>query len=142
MDNEKKPQSGYSRTLSFLVIGIYAWITTVSFGLVLFDIVYSNLVPEVTATFSEAADFLLLIGAVTVLAGIGAVTLSWKLKIVRCLLIVSLFIIVFKLFMPVLFLQNAQTVQEFSAGPWIRLITSGLISALAFISLYKYSRHE
>ncbi|RPI78511.1 MAG: hypothetical protein EHM41_24620 [Chloroflexi bacterium] len=51
-----------------LVVGLYAWIATVFFGLILLDIVYAKLlraVPgavEVTTVFSEVADILLMAG--------------------------------------------------------------------------------
>src|SRR4030042_2667513 len=72
MDNTNKPQNGPAGTLSSLIVGLYAWVVAVSFGAVLLDVVYSNLVSEAAAAFSEVADFLLSISAVTVLAALGA----------------------------------------------------------------------
>lgn len=40
-----------------LVVGVYAWLAAVSFGLVLLDIVYAGLVPDAVTALSEAADF-------------------------------------------------------------------------------------
>jgi hypothetical protein len=63
-----------------LIAGLYAWLATISFGLVLLDILYAGLVPEAQAAFSEAADFLLLVNTLTILAALGAIGLSWESK--------------------------------------------------------------
>ena len=86
MDNTTKPQNGPAGTLSSLIVGLYAWVVAVSFGAVLLDVVYSNLVSEVAAAFSEVADFLLYISAVTVLTALGAIGLSWNSRIARIFL--------------------------------------------------------
>jgi len=39
-----------------LVVGLYAWLAAISFGIVLLDIVYAGLVPEAATALSEAAD--------------------------------------------------------------------------------------
>jgi len=53
--------------------GLYTWIVTVFFGMILLDIVYSSQVPEAVIEYAEVSDFLLLIGVLTILIAIGAI---------------------------------------------------------------------
>jgi hypothetical protein len=76
--------------ISSFFVGFYTWIVTVLFGAVLLDTVYSNLLPEASIAFSEVSDFLLLIGFVTFLAAVGAITFSWKSSTARNFFIASL----------------------------------------------------
>ncbi len=126
----------------FLLAGLYTWIATIFFGATLLDIVYARLAsrtfqPSETAPiFSEIADFLLVIGALTVLTALGAVGSAWHLGSARNLYIASLFFVI----APMLFYGLIAAVQAglgLNIGMWVRLATSALSSLLAFIGLWK-----
>jgi hypothetical protein len=129
------------RISSFLV-GFYTWIVTVFFGAVLFDTAYSKLIPEASAAFSEISDFLLLIGFVTVLAGVGAIASSWKLSGARNFFIASLVIILFEFLIPVFLSQLIQDTQASGLGTLFRIILNGMASMLAMLGLYKFYRQR
>lgn len=124
-------------------IGLYVWIISTFFGAILLDIVYSNLVVsrniETTEIFEKVADFLLAIGIVVIIAAVGSIVLSWKLKIARNLFMASLLTIIFEFLTPVVF---SQFVQEFGIGQWIRIVISGFASILASIGLYYFYKHR
>ena len=119
-----------------LVVGLYAWLTAVSFGLVLLDILYAGLVPNATIALSEAADFQLFVNAITVLAALGAIGLSWRSRVARNFLISSLTIIflgflAYMLLSP--FLRDGS-----SLGVGIRIILAGSVSVLAFMGFHRF----
>jgi hypothetical protein len=128
-------------SISFLV-GLYVWILTISFGMVLLDILYANLVPEATIAFSKISDFLLLIDFVTLLCAIIAIAFSWKSKVARNLLIASQLVILFEFLIPAFFSLLGQNTQGLAIGPWLRIIPGGLASILAFIGLYQYNSQK
>ena len=123
--------------------GLYIWSTSVFFGAILIDIVYSNLIVsrniEASTIFEEVSDFLLIIGMVVIITAVVSIVLSWKLKIARNLFIASFLIIIFEFLTPVIF---SKFVQEFGSGQWIRLAISGLASMLASIGLYYFYKHR
>jgi hypothetical protein len=127
---------------SFLVAGLYAWTVTLSFGTVVLDVLYSNRVPEAAVAFSEAADFLLLIGAVTVLAAFGAIAVSWNSRVARNLFIASLVTIILGFFAPAFLSPLLQSAPPSALGPGIRIIIGGLASILAFIGLHSFYLHK
>ena len=123
-----------------LVVGVYAWLAAVSFGLVLLDILYAGLVPDAATALSEAADFQLLVTSITVLAALGAIGLSWNSRAARNHLISSLAIIflgflAYMLLSP--FLQDGS-----SLGTGIRIILAGSVSVLAFMGFYRFRSNE
>jgi hypothetical protein len=106
----------------------------------LLDIAYAKLVPEATGAFSEVADFLLLVSAVTLLAAVAAVALSWNSKPARCFLLASLLVGLLGLFAPAVispFLQDGSVL-----GPGLRIVVGGSISILAFMGFYRLRLHE
>ena len=130
----------------FLLAAFYTWTASVFFGAVLLDIVYfnaasSSLAPaETLMLFSEAADFLLLILALTLLAGMVAVGAAWKVKPARNLFIASLLLVVAEFLAPMLFFSIIETAQAslgFNVGSWVRLTLSALPPILAFLGLWK-----
>jgi hypothetical protein len=128
--------------LSSFFGGLYTWIVTIFFGAILLDIVYSNLVPEAVTAFSEVSDFLLLMGALTILAAIGAIVFSWKSSIARNYFIASLGIILLEFLIPVFFSQLIQGTQGSVSPTIIRIIINGSASALAFFGLHKLYRNS
>jgi len=131
------------KTIAALFVGFYTWIIAVFFGTVLLDIIYSNLLYNFLGTvdtitvFSKVSDFLLLIGAVAILAAIGAISSSWKSKSARNLFIASFLILILEFLIPVFFFQFSHNIQ-LNIGQLVRIIINGLASILAFIGLYKY----
>jgi len=130
----------------FLLAAFYTWTASVFFGAVLLDIVYfnaasSSLAPaETLILFSEAADFLLLILALTLLAGMVAVGAAWKVRPARNLFIASLLLVVAEFLAPMLFFSIIETAQAslgFNVGSWVRLTLSALPPILAFLGLWK-----
>ena len=130
----------------FLLAAFYTWTASIFFGAVLLDIVYFNaassaLAPaETLMLFSEAADFLLLILALTLLAGMVAVGAAWKVRPARNLFIASLLLVVAEFLVPMLFFSIIETAQAslgFNVGSWVRLTLSALPPILAFLGLWK-----
>ena len=128
--------------ISSFFVGFYTWIVTVFFGAVWLDTVYSNLIPEASAAFSEVSDFLLLIGFVTFLAAVGAITFSWKSSTARNFFIASLVIMLFEFLIPVFFSQLIKDTQGSGLTATIRIIINGMASILALIGLYKFYRQR
>jgi hypothetical protein len=128
-----------------LTAGLYAWIVSAFFGAVLLDIVYSRIAvsvftPSETATlFSHAADFLFLVGTLTILAAVGAIGSAWGLGATRNLFIASILVVIAVEFLtPILFFPLIQSVQVnlgLNIGMWVRLIAGALSSILAFVGL-------
>lgn len=121
------------------MVGLYAWLAAVSFGLVLLDIVYAGLVPEAEVAFSEVADFLLFVNAITILVALGAIGLSWNSQASRNFLVASLAIIILGFLAHMLL---SQFLQDSSLGTGIRMILAGSVSVLAFMGFYKLRSNE
>jgi len=89
-----------ARNLGHLLGGIYAWSLAVFLGAVLLDIVYSTLLEDVDgflagpSVYSEVADFLLLVGALTLLFALAAIVVSWDVRPARNLFLVSSLLLV------------------------------------------------
>lgn len=130
------------KRLGSFLIGLYAWVLAISFGLVLLDVLYTRLVPGATFAFSEVADFLLLVSLVTLIAAVVALAFSRKSKAVRNLIIASQLILLLEIFIPTFFSMFKLNMQALAVGPWIRVILSGAASILAFIALYRYNRQK
>jgi hypothetical protein len=126
------------KTLNFLSAGFYTWIVTIFFGVVLLDVIYSNLLvslvksSETTKVFSEVSDILLRIGFITVLAALIAIGFSWKFFAARNFFVASLLILLVEFLAPV-FLSE----EILNSGYWIRLVVNGVASILAIIGFYK-----
>ena len=119
-----------------LIIGLYAWLATISFGLVLLDILYAGLVPEAVTALSEAADFLLLVNALTIFAAFGAIGLSWKSKPARYFLVASLAVIILGFIGHMLLSPLLKESSSLATGT--RMILAGSVSVLAFVGFYKF----
>jgi len=132
----------YLKNFGSFLVGVYVWVLTIFFGMVLLDILYSNLVPEAAAAFSEVSDFLLLIGFVTLLCAVAAIALTWQSSTARNLLIASLLVILMEFLTPVFFSPFIQNTQATTIGPWLRIIPGGLSSILALIGMYQYGRQK
>ena len=129
-----------TKTIRHLVVGLYAWLAAVSFGFVLLDIVYAGLVPEAEVAFSEVADFLLLVNAITILIALGAIGLSWKSQASRNCLVASLAVIILGFLAYVLLSQFLQ--DSSSLGTGIRITLAGSVSVLAVMGFYELRSNE
>ncbi len=130
----------------FLLAAFYTGTASVFLGAVLLDIVYFNaassaLAPaETIMLFSEAADFLLLILALTLLAGMVVVGAAWKVTPARNLFIASLLLVIAEFLVPMLLfaiIEMARASLGFNVGSWVRLALSALPPILAFLGLWK-----
>jgi hypothetical protein len=116
--------------LGVLAVGFYAWLTTVSFGIVVLDIVYARLIPRAATAFAEVADFLLTVDAITGLAALGAIALVWSSSTTRMLLALSVGALVLEfLAHPLL---TAVLSEGSNLGSGLRVILAGAVSLLAF----------
>ena len=125
-----------------LLADIYAWILAVFLGAVLLDIVYSSLLEDADSfvaspyVYSEAADFLLILGALTILFALAAIVVSWEVASARNLFLASSLLLVgFEFLAPVVLfpvLRSSQGSSVLGLGPFIRLIPTTLASLLAF----------
>jgi hypothetical protein len=82
-------------TLRNALSGAYAWLAAAFFGSVLLDVVYTSLLrdaggPSLQGVFGEVSDFLLILGAPTLLAALAAIALSWSTPPARNLFLASL----------------------------------------------------
>jgi glucose dehydrogenase len=122
-----------------LVVGLYAWLVAVSFGLAWLDSQYARLVPGASDAFREVADFLMFITLVTVLAGIGAVGLSWNSRAARNLLVASLLVVLVVPFVALLIL-SPEARESSATGSIVRLSIGGVASVLAFAGFHRIGR--
>lgn len=116
--------------LGVLAVGFYAWLATVSFGLVVLDIVYSRLVPGAATAFSEVADFLLTVDAITGFAALSAIGLAWNSRTTRMLVAAGAGVVALGFLMyPLL---SALLTEGSSLGAGLRVALAGAVSLLAF----------
>lgn len=114
-----------------LIAGFYAWMLTVFLGGILLDIVYANRLQdalsnrEITRVFSEVSDFLLLPGFMTLLAGFGAVAVSWKSRYARNLFIASLLLLMFEFLIPVSSPHSSTTWKNLTSAPGLESYPPG-----------------
>jgi hypothetical protein len=140
------------RDLRHLLAGAYAWMLAVFLGAVLLDIVYSGLLKDAngfvaaSVVFSEVADFLLMLGAFTILSAFAAVVLAWDVGSARNLFLASsLLLIGFEFLVPVILfpiLRSAQGSALLGLGPVIRLLPTALASLLAFAGVRDLHRQQ
>lgn len=119
-------------------VGLYAWLAAMFFEAIVLDITYSRLVSQRATAFSEIADFLLMIGFVTFLAGLVAITFSWKSIFARDLFIASLLVFSLEFIMPIFASQFIEHGLLNDVGPWLRIVPVGLASILAFFGIYNF----
>ncbi len=133
-----------SERLRSLLVGIYAWTTAVLFGATLLDAVYAKSLKNIldssenTLVFSKVSDTLLCFGLILAIAAFSAMVASWKFVTARYFILASMLILFLELLIPVifLFLKNTQ------GSSWVRLLSGGIVTLLAFIGLYKYYRQK
>lgn len=140
------------RNLRHLLAGIYAWILAVFLGAVLLDIVYSTLLEDVDgflagpSVYSEVADFLLILGALTILFALAAIVVSWDVGSARNLFLASTLLLVgFEFLAPVVLfplLRSSQGSLVLGFGPFIRLVPTALASLFAFAGLRNLYRQR
>ena len=129
------------RSGSFLV-GLYFWVLTIYFGMVLLDIFYARLVPGAINAFREVSDLLLMINFVALLLAMIAIAFSKKSKNVINLIIASQLILFLEFLIPALFSILGLDTQGNSIGPWLRIIPGAASSIVAFIGMVQYNRQK
>ena len=130
-DLQTRPGDGFSA----LVAGFYAWVVTIFFGAVLLDVLYARRAPG--AASSEAADFLLLLSAISVFAAIPAIGFAWKTRTARYLLVASLLIIVLEFLVPIFF---ASLLRGLAIATAVRIVIGASASILAFVGSNRLCR--
>jgi hypothetical protein len=125
-------------TIKSIIVGSYVWLATISFGLVLLDIVYAGLVPDASVAFREAADFLLFINTLTILTAFGAIGSSIDTKVAKNYFIASLVVIIMGFLINAALSSNLENSSHI--GAVIRILLNGSVSILAFTGFYMYCR--
>jgi hypothetical protein len=118
---------------SSLIVASYAWIVAVLFGAILLDAAYARLA---TGDPADVRDLLLAIVAVVIVAGIGAVVVSWGRGVASVLLLISVALVGAELLAPAILSVMVDDIERafgFGIGPWIRLGGIGTASVLAFV---------
>lgn len=129
-------------------VGLYAWLTAVTAGALLLDVLYARLLArtlssaEAAAVLSTVSDALLPVGVVLIVAAIAAIGLSWNAAVVRNLLIASLLIALFEFAGPILLGPFRAPIEAADLGPILRLIPIALASLLALLALHQSGRHS
>jgi hypothetical protein len=148
----------------------YVWIAMVAFGGVLVEtiIVYPNVFHDVPASLAESmeffvvtgpADFFPPMGAATVVAAVGTLSVLWRYRRARpwigaslVSLVLGEFLFSMLYFWPrndIMFEEGIavhsvevlrQAALEFETGHWLRLAMSGVTAALAAVGFLRYHR--
>ena len=118
-----------------IMVGFYAWMMAIYLGAVVLDAVYARIIPAASTALAEAADFLLLMGGVTILAALVAVVFSWQANAARIFFIASLVVLLGEFLIPVFFAPLIAGSQISGTGTLLRIGINGLASILAFIGL-------
>ena len=121
-----------------VIVGSYAWLAAISFGLVLLDMIYAGLVPDASTVHNEASDFLLFVNTLTALTAIGAIGSSMDIKSSRNFLTASLLIIISGFLINIT--PSAVSWNYSYSGQIIKVLLTGSVSILAFAGFYKYCR--
>jgi hypothetical protein len=129
-----------SKFLRFLLVGFYSWISAVFFGGVIIDVVYARNLENILRAdekswlFSEISDLLLLVAFILVITALIAIAVSWQSHSARNILIASLLIFSFELWLPI-----AVSILKISPDlSWLRLLLDGLASILAWMGLLRF----
>ncbi len=131
--------------LGQLVVGLYGWLYAAYFGLVVLDGVYARMLrndldPTVTERiFTEISDFLLLPFAVLLLLGAVAFITVARYRGPRNLILISWLLPVISI---PLYLVLGPSLEASGLGPGVRLLMSGLGSALVMVAVLQFSRSE
>jgi hypothetical protein len=128
--------------------GAYAWLAAVFFGSVLLDVFYSSLLRDaggasLQSVFGEASDFLLALGAPTLLAAVAATALSWGTPPAKDFFLASLLALTLEFIGPIVLfplLGDSHNSPLPGVSAYIRLFPVGLASILSlagFRNLYR-----
>lgn len=132
------------------MVGLYAWLVAVTSGATLLDMVYAAETHGADGGTSallvgEAADFLLTLAALTLLAGLPAVAAAWPWPTARALLVSSVGVLAIMLVAGPMLSPLAAWVEETSGlviGPWLRLGTVAVASITALGGLAQLARRR
>lgn len=136
------------RTVRYVIGGLFAWSASVFFGAVLLDVVYSSLLGDPSGSslqtvYREVSDFLLVLGAPTLLVGLLAAAIWWNSAPARSLFLISLLCLSLEFSMPIVLfplLRTSPDSSSFGFGPYVRLVPLALASLLALAAFRSLSR--
>lgn len=136
------------RTARYMICGLFAWSASVLFGAVLLDVVYSSLLGDhsgsaLQTVYREVSDFLLVLGAPTLLVGLLAAAISWNSPPARSLFLISLLCLSIEFTIPIVFsplLRTSPDSSTFGFAPYVRLVPLALASMLALAAFRSLSR--
>jgi len=133
------------RTVRHVFGALYTWSAAVFFGAVLLDVVYASLLGVVDESltqpvFGEVSDFLLVLGAFSLLAGLAAIALAWNVPLARNLFALSLLVLAVSEFLvPIVLFPLLRATPDSSVlgiTPYVRLVPLALASLLALGGLW------
>lgn len=135
--------TGFLRTVGHLVGALYAWSVAVFFGAALLDVVYSKLLDNARdsvaqSVLGEASDFLLILGAFSVMAALAAIGFTWSIRPATYLFAASLAVLLSEFLSPIALFPLLGTLPDSSimvVGPILRLVPIALASLLALGAL-------
>jgi len=135
--------SAFQKRMGTFLVGLYFWVLTIYFGMVLLDILYARLAPGATTAFAKVSDILLQVNLVILLAAVITIAFSKKSKITRDLIIASQLILLFEFLIPAFFTLFGLNSQGLTAlGPWLRIIPGVAASILALIGMIKFNQQK
>lgn len=129
-----------SSRASTWITGGYAWLSAVLTGTILADIVRAAGGDQAP---SEAADVLLLLWGMTVLAGLGALVSAWTRPRTAVLLLISLTLVGAEVVVAVVLgpiVGDVESAVGVRMGPWLRLGASAAASLAAFAGWWASER--
>jgi hypothetical protein len=135
------------RTVRYVIGGLFAWSASVFFGAVFLDVVYSSLLGDpsgspLQSVYREVSDFLLVLGAPTLLVGLLAAAISWSSPPARNLFLISLLCLSLEFSLPIILFPLLRTSDSstFGFAPYVRLVPLALASLLALAAFRGLSR--
>jgi hypothetical protein len=137
-----------SNVLSRAVTTLYAGLLAVFFGEVVLDVVYARLLDRtggfagLAAVYAHVSDFLLLLGAPTLLLAFLAIAAAWSSRAARAPLLASAFLLGVEFLAPMLLapaLRGPESAWPAGFGAGVRLVPLALAALLAFAGLGRLS---
>jgi hypothetical protein len=132
-----------------LLVALYAWFVSAFFGAVLLDAAYSRLLRDASAAvvqpvYREVSDFLLILGAFSVLAALAAIALSIRVRPAAWLLTASVLLLGSEFLGPILLFPMLRTSADATIPaivPVLRLLPIALSSVVSLAALRASFRH-
>jgi hypothetical protein len=131
------------RDIRNLLVALYAWFVSAFFGAVLIDVAYARLLRGVSAAvlqpvYRGVSDFLLILGAFSVVAALAAITVSLSVRPAAYLLTASVLLLGSEFLVPIFLFPMLRTSPDATIPaivPALRLLPIALASLLALAAL-------